>query len=208
MILPGTPCTVRIFYIITFFHSSTSTTSSCLDSSLDFSKNDEIRLRDHISNLKTVRSSILGSIVEVESVHVDQDVPKGRSSSAASASSNSLVHQVDLEQAVLQQEVMAGREEVADLKAKIYLFEKEKSNLNLMLSDKAALEEAMRSHIKHLQEELALKGQASHARPERESELRERVEQLFATLEKVAGNSELRQRQSCELIEDLKKANR
>ena len=43
---------------------------------------------------------------------------------------------VDLELAVLQQEVSAGREEVADLRAKVYLLEKEKGAMELAMGDR------------------------------------------------------------------------
>ena len=43
---------------------------------------------------------------------------------------------VDLEMAVLQQELMAGREECADLRAKVYLLEKEKGAQELAMGDR------------------------------------------------------------------------
>ena len=43
---------------------------------------------------------------------------------------------VDLEMAVLQQELMAGREESADLRAKVYLLEKEKGAQELAMGDR------------------------------------------------------------------------
>ena len=46
---------------------------------------------------------------------------------------------VDLELAVLQQEVSAGREEVADLRAKVYLLEKEKGAMELAMGDRWAI---------------------------------------------------------------------
>ena len=43
---------------------------------------------------------------------------------------------VDLEMAVMQQELAAGREECADLRAKVYLLEKEKAAQELALGDR------------------------------------------------------------------------
>ena len=53
-----------------------------------------------------------------------------------STKSNKSGHEVDLELAVLQQEVSAGREEVADLRAKVYLLEKEKGAMELAMGDR------------------------------------------------------------------------
>jgi hypothetical protein len=42
----------------------------------------------------------------------------------------------------------------------------------------------------------------------REARLKERLQELVATLEKVGKNSELRHQQSADLVNDLKRANR
>lgn len=42
----------------------------------------------------------------------------------------------------------------------------------------------------------------------REARLKERMQELVATLEKVGRNSELRHQQSADLVNDLKRANR
>ena len=70
-----------------------------------FSKSDELRLREHISSLKSVRASILGSLIEV-------DAEKGRSASLESGrgrKKDSEERQAELEQAVMKQEIMASR---------------------------------------------------------------------------------------------------
>ena len=73
-----------------------------------FSKSDELRLREHISSLKSVRASILGSLVEV-------DAEKGRSASLESGrggrgrKKDSEERQTKLEHAVMKQEIMASR---------------------------------------------------------------------------------------------------
>ena len=175
----------------------------------EFTKADESRLRDHISYLKTIRSSIQGSIAELEPLHNDPDIPKALSSTRQGS------QQLDLEQAVLQQELMAGREERADLRAKVYLLEKEKANQELMLADRVNIEQMLRSHIQHLQEELGQveRGLGGHrhlmmGEGGREGLLKARVEHLLDTMEKLNKNSELRQKQANDLIEDLKRANR
>lgn len=188
--------------------------SSSLNMSNEFTKHDESRLRDHISYLKTVRSSIQGSIAELEPLHNDPDIPKSLSSGSRQGSSQSKYNQLDLEQAVLQQELMAGREDRADLRAKVYLLEKEKANQELMLADRVNIEQMLRSHIQHLQEELGQveRGLGGHRHlmmgDGREGLLKQRVDHLLDSMEKLNKNSELRQKQANDLIEDLKRANR
>lgn len=116
---------------------------------------------------------------------------------------------MDLEAAILQQELMASREERADLRAKVYLLEKEKASLDLHLADKVSMEQVLRSHIDHLREELTLldKGK-TYLLSEREGQLKMRVESLLDNLERINKNGEVRQKQAGDLIEDLKRANR
>ena len=98
--------------------SSTSTTASSsaafhLSPTSDFSKSDEVRLREHISALKSARASAQRAIVEVEEVNHDHEevvAPPTREPEGSAAR---------LEQAVLMQELMAGREERADFKAQV-----------------------------------------------------------------------------------------
>lgn len=130
---------------------------------------------------------------------------------------------MDMEAAVLQQELMAGREERADLRARIYLLEKEKSNADLMLADRVSLEQVLRGHIRHLQEELGqaerrgvgahlmghlMQGSSSSSEASAEAQLRARVDTLTEAVDQMARNGEQRQKQAQELIEDLKRANR
>lgn len=204
--------------------SSTSTTSSCLmgmgssgGGGDDFGKSDESRLRDHISSLKSIRASIQNSVVELEPLHHDPDLPLLTASSSGTSTRKALKEsksQADLEHAVLQQELMASREEKADLRAKVYLLEKEKTNMDLIMADRISIEQMLRTHIQHLQEELAqvergFQGSAHlmSDKSSRESQLKQRVESLLATLDKISKNGELRQKQSKDLMDDLKRAN-
>jgi BMFP domain-containing protein YqiC len=178
-------------------------------------------LREHISSLKTIRSSIQNSIVELEPLHNDPDLQiSGRDAKSSSRGSSQTV---DLEMAVVHQELMAGREENADLRAKVYLLEKEKSSQELTLSDRLSLEKMLREHVRHLQEDLGhaeramgggqhmrhlMHGSAAGGGGSREGLLRQRVENLLETLDKVTKNNSDRQKQSDDLMEDLKRANR
>ena len=179
----------------------------------EFNKSDEHRLREHISSLKSVRASIQASILDLEPLHIDPDL------SANSLRKNGRDSQADLESAVLQQELMASRESEADLRAKVYLLEKEKANLDLMLADRVSIEQVLRGHIQHLQEELGqverglgvhrhLMGSPGGANSGREAQLRQRVENLMETVDKLGRNADLRQKEAADLIDDLKRANR
>ncbi|XP_060719060.1 colorectal mutant cancer protein isoform X2 [Tachysurus vachellii] len=126
-------------------HTSTtsSTTSSC---DTDFSKEDEQRLKDYIQQLKNDRAAIKLTMLELESVHIDTlryDIKPCVDS-----------HRLDLENAVLMQELMAMKEEIAEMKAQLYLLEKEKKALELKLSSQETKEQAYLVQIEHLKSEL------------------------------------------------------
>ncbi|KAG7314614.1 hypothetical protein KOW79_021917 [Hemibagrus wyckioides] len=128
-------------------NSHTSTTSSTASScDTDFSKEDEQRLKDYIQQLKNDRAAVKLTMLELESVHVDPlsyDI-KPRVDS----------HRLDLENAVLMQELMAMKEEIAEMKAQLYLLEKEKKTLELKLSTQEAQEQAYLVQIEHLKSEV------------------------------------------------------
>ncbi|XP_043566745.1 colorectal mutant cancer protein isoform X2 [Chiloscyllium plagiosum] len=128
-------------------HSHTSTTSSTASScDTEFTKEDEQRLKDYVQQLKNDRAAVKLTMLELESIHIDPlsyDVkPRGDS------------QRLDLENAVLMQELMAMKEEMAELKAQLYLMEKEKKALELKLSTREAQEQAYLVHIEHLKSEV------------------------------------------------------
>ncbi|CAL1548279.1 unnamed protein product [Lymnaea stagnalis] len=203
--------------------ASTSSTSSSGD--IDFSKADEVRLRDHIQQLKSERAAVRTTVLELESVHVDPVTNEPRRRIEA--------QRLDLENAVLVQELMAVKEEKAELKARSYLLEKEKRALELRLSGKETQEQAFRVQIDYLKGELSYQQQGSQSlgltgigflaeiksrepceliqdltvSMEREHTLKNRVSELMSTLEKISRNSESRHKQSAEFVNDLKRAN-
>ncbi|XP_033928857.1 colorectal mutant cancer protein isoform X2 [Melopsittacus undulatus] len=124
--------------------STTSSTASSCD--MEFTKEDEQRLKDYIQQLKNDRAAVKLTMLELESIHIDPlsyDVkPRGDS------------QRLDLENAVLMQELMAMKEEMAELKAQLYLLEKEKKALELKLSTREAQEQAYLIHIEHLKSEV------------------------------------------------------
>ncbi|XP_063996209.1 colorectal mutant cancer protein isoform X4 [Pogoniulus pusillus] len=128
-------------------NSHTSTTSSTASScDTEFTKEDEQRLKDYIQQLKNDRAAVKLTMLELESIHIDPlsyDIkPRGDS------------QRLDLENAVLMQELMAMKEEMAELKAQLYLLEKEKKALELKLSTREAQEQAYLIHIEHLKSEM------------------------------------------------------
>ncbi|KAK4816920.1 hypothetical protein QYF61_024930 [Mycteria americana] len=127
-----------------FKASTTSSTASSCDT--EFTKEDEQRLKDYIQQLKNDRAAVKLTMLELESIHIDPlsyDVkPRGDS------------QRLDLENAVLMQELMAMKEEMAELKAQLYLLEKEKKALELKLSTREAQEQAYLVHIEHLKSEV------------------------------------------------------
>ncbi|XP_018418002.1 PREDICTED: colorectal mutant cancer protein isoform X1 [Nanorana parkeri] len=128
-------------------NSHTSTTSSTASScDTELTKEDEQRLKDYIQQLKNDRAAVKLTMLELESIHIDPlsyDVkPRGDN------------QRLDLENAVLMQELMAMKEEMAELKAQLYLLEKEKKALELKLSTRDAQEQAYLVHIEHLKSEV------------------------------------------------------
>ncbi|KAI8503109.1 hypothetical protein Bbelb_189300 [Branchiostoma belcheri] len=129
-------------------HSHTSTTSSTASScDTDFSKDDESRLKDYIQQLKNDRAAVRLTIMELESVHIDPDP-------LTLELVNPSAQRLDLENAVLMQELTAMKEEKAELKAQLYLMEKEKKALELKITSRDAQEQAYKVQIDHLKSEV------------------------------------------------------
>ena len=142
--------------------------------------------------------------MEPEPYSPDSPSRQTPSASAAAPSCN------PLEEAVSKQELMGMREECADLRAKLYLAEKESSGLQMNLEDRYSVENILRAHIEHLQDQLDKfsRGEEGVSSLSREEKLRQRVDTLLDTLDRVTRNSEVRHKQADDLIADLKQANR
>ncbi|XP_023711663.1 colorectal mutant cancer protein isoform X4 [Cryptotermes secundus] len=200
-------------------YSHTTSTSSSSDCCSEWGQGEERRLRDHIGKLKTDRSSVRATVVELESCHAEP-LSTRQPMSLAEA------RKLDLETAVLMQELMAMREDKAELRARVYLLEKERSALELKLSSQEAHQAAQEATVQHLQvqlQDVERRLQAQHQQDlgcegedgeseladalRREARLKERLQELVTTLEKVGKNSELRHQQSADLVNDLKRAN-
>lgn len=125
-------------------NSRTSSTGSSND--MEFSPEEATRLKSYIQQLKSERSTVGLTAIELESVH---EVAQPRDLKL-----EPLDPKIDLENAVLMQELMALKEEKAELKAKNYLIEKEKKALELKITSRDAQEHAYLVHIEHLKSEM------------------------------------------------------
>ncbi|XP_020608533.1 colorectal mutant cancer protein-like isoform X1 [Orbicella faveolata] len=125
-------------------NSRTSSTGSSND--MEFTPEEEARLKSYIQQLKSERSTVGLTVIELESLH-EVAQPKD-------LKLEPLDPKVDLENAVLMQELMALKEEKAELKAKNYLIEKEKKALELKITSRDAQEQAYLVHIEHLKTEM------------------------------------------------------
>ncbi|GAB6027868.1 hypothetical protein CHUAL_002085 [Chamberlinius hualienensis] len=208
-------------------HSHTaSTTSSNSSHDCELTKTDEQRLRNYVIRLKNEKSLVRTTVTELESVHVD---PVSKESSLLDA------QKLDFENAVLMQELMALKEEKAEFKAQVYVLEKEKTALELKLDGRVAQEQAYIAHIEHLKSEVREQEHSSensrnntmwsemdqaHCLEQsedlsqslveamhREKKLKTRIQELVTALDKVTRNSELRQQQSIEFVNELKRGN-
>ena len=83
--------------IFSYLFSTTSSTASSSDT--EFSKVDEQKLRDHIQQLKNDRAAVKMTVMELESVHIDP--------LSSDSGINPDAQRLDLENAVLMQELMA-----------------------------------------------------------------------------------------------------
>ncbi|CAH1787963.1 unnamed protein product [Owenia fusiformis] len=210
--------------------STASSTGSSADMESSFSKMDEQRLRDYVQQLKNDRSAVKLTVLELESVHLDPlQSPVGPT--------NHDTQRLDLENAVLMQELMAMKEEKAEYKAQNYLLDKENRSLQLRLNGKESQEQAYIVQIEHLKSEVEEQSDTGYKKDDidfstpsitlaelrsqtsseialdlqeslkREKKLKSRVHELVSTLEKLSKNSEIRHQQSAEFVSDLKRAN-
>ncbi|XKL68865.1 hypothetical protein PGB90_006634 [Kerria lacca] len=104
---------------------------------------------------------------------------------------------LDLEMAVLMQDLMEMRESNAELRATVYMLDRERETLELKV---AALQSQLQVHM-------YVKSEDQDESGEKEAKLQERLKEVAMTLEKVNKNADLRQKQSLELTNQLKNTN-
>lgn len=200
--------------------STTSSTGSAEDT--DFTKFDEHKLREHLRQLKADRAVVKLTIMELESVHLDPF--------SFDLEPNPDAQRLDLENAVLMQELMAMKEEKSELKAQNFLLEKEKALLVIRLGSKQSQNCEMREgnatspqldgdfkklevssspslSLAELPSDMAKIALDLSDALRREARLKVKVQELTAVLEKVSRNSDARQQQSAGFVNELKRAN-
>ena len=183
---------------------------SSLESGSGSGKNSDVggcerrSLREIVGQLKTALDSVRSTTIaasELQSFHsLEESEPASTALEARTA---------DLETAVLIQELMAIREERADLRAQVFQMEKEKKSLELVLGSQNAQEVVLKTHIRQLQFELEDRktGENEGKSNNKDDEMRTRISELLQTLEKVKRSSEVRHHQQEEVIQDLKRTN-
>ncbi|CAL8130716.1 unnamed protein product [Orchesella dallaii] len=127
------------------FHSQASTTGV------------EPRIRHLISNLKAERDAVKQTVMELESGSLESLTPSPKPSSPYNNNatwSPADARKMDLETAVLMQELMAMKEERAELRAQQFLLEKEKVSLELRLRSHESQEDAYKARINYLKSEI------------------------------------------------------
>ncbi|CAG9769487.1 unnamed protein product [Ceutorhynchus assimilis] len=183
----------------------------------------ELRLREHVSRLKAERSNIQGTYVTLESTQVENAPVRPSSSQEA--------RKMDLEMAVLMQELMGLREDKTELLSKLFIIEKDKNALEIKLKYVEGQQKAQSATLKNLQGQLkdteallALATQhkergycdAEHAQGvelelmqalAREARLKVRLQELVTTLEQVTKNAEARLLEGREIVQDLNHTN-
>lgn len=129
--------------------STASSTSSGVDS--DVSRGEEQRLRETIGKMREERSQVAASILPLESIHVD---PLTRHYPLSLHDA----HKLDLENAVLMQELTAMREDRAELRAQVREVDVERFPFSLFMekSGKMLYDLTVFANSSVLQEEKSL----------------------------------------------------
>lgn len=190
----------NLFFYDYFRSTTSSSTSSGAESGSGSGSNSaatleptERKVRDTILRLKADRVNLEASIqlvtLPLESALVDP-LPRDILPLADA-------RKMDLEMAVIMQELMAMKEERSRLRAQVYALEKHRANESKHQAKMQSTSNASAD---------SPVGQSADA-SQREKKLQSRVEELAATVERVTQNAEARQQKSAELVADLKKAN-
>ncbi|CAH1168822.1 unnamed protein product [Phyllotreta striolata] len=200
--------------------------SPTIDCDEPWTSEHEMRLREHVSRLKAERSNIQGTYVVLESTQLENMPVRPSSTQEA--------RKMDLEMAVLMQELMGLREDKAELISKLFGLEKEKCAIELKLKYSEGQQKAQSATLKNLQGQLkdteallAIATQskcvqeqgysdAEHAQGvelelmqalAREARLKVRLQELVTTLEQVTKNAEARLLEGREIVQDLNHTN-
>ena len=205
----------------------------------------EESIRDLIIQLKRDRESVGSTVMDLENDwNMEPESGGGRTphnKDAPLLSPCQLIEarKLDLETAVLMQELMGMREERAELRATLFHGDKERAGLEMELKSYQTKEIAYKARINYLTSELLELEQEKEERtqvgtqnahtpedtdglrtihrdgnandtqpsPNKELVLKNKIQELITTLEKVTEASNQRERQSSEMMNELKAAN-
>jgi len=192
--------------------NTTSSTSSGAESGSGSGSNPgtsleptERKVRDIITKLKVDRASLECTIQQVslplESVLVDP-MPKDMLPLADA-------RKMDLEMAVIMQELMAMREERSRLRTQVYILEKERVTNEAKQKSSAVHLKLLQNQLENSEGAVEIKSEVTEAEEwtPRERRLQIRIQELLSIIERTNQNSEARIHQSAELVNDVKKAN-
>lgn len=183
-------CSDKCLQIIDYYESLVTLITRKRGDSVSASK-EENELRSVIAALKKENMTVQNTVVQLESYHSNDFHSRAKPASYD-------IKKLDLEMAVLMQDLMEVRETNAELRATVYMLDRERETLELKL---AALQSQLQAYTYVQSEEQNCES------GDKETKLQERLKEVAMTLEKVNKNADLRQKQSLELANQLKNTN-
>ncbi len=187
----------------------------------------EAGVRDLIINLKIRREKVRGSLLDLRECW-NLDFFESTSPATSPASDPLENRRLDLETALLMQELMASREDSAELRSQIFLLQKENGSLQLKARRGETEKLGLLAIIRNLDVKCLSEGNSNHGvevegkveGPSNENEengndpteysrknYKERISDLLSTLEKVKADSVQHHGEEESIIEELKETN-
>ncbi|RWS16144.1 colorectal mutant cancer protein-like isoform X1, partial [Dinothrombium tinctorium] len=172
-----------------------------------FSKEDEKKIIQFRNQCQTDIAAIRKSLVDVEPLHPDDLISPNSTLNSPS------VPKYDLENVVLMQELMALKEENAELKSQIFVLEKEVNALSLQLVTDKTIEQSYLQEYRRLSNECQSRSEIkcvnckSLINVENVNPCSDQIHDLLMSLSQVTKNYELRVEEYCSALKALKKGN-
>ncbi|XP_050431525.1 colorectal mutant cancer protein isoform X1 [Adelges cooleyi] len=159
---------------------------------------EEIKMKDTIiqqlHHLDEEKKKIGSTVVALESFHSEEDVPKPRG--------HSQITRLDLEMAVLVEELMGVREEKLDLQERYSELQKHYLALEKRLSEKEEKSKIDMDTIRTLEQQIKLDNYESV-----NVKLQKQLKEVTTALQQITKNADARYKQSNSMIEKLKTEN-
>lgn len=193
---------------------------------IEISQSEILRFKEYKEQLKGHKNALKATIIDLDTsiLQPDSDVPKTNSKTDL---------RLDLEHAVMLQELNCAKEERAEMKAMAYLAQQELRTLELRLEAAKLQEQGFKTQMSYYKtewreelrkrrrlakevkarntgepnpEEFTLEMELSEAL-KREKKLKVKMAELTETIERLARNAEMRHTQQGTYISDLKRTN-